>query len=204
MEIRSDCPTNCKYICGDKCLALTCNKSTGVTIIPCDDFAKRGEELRKLGPLEVSSDTFLIEDIVVHTNCIVCGEDVAIPLGQRYGSHICDKCKSAILKMRKMLEEQDDTLLEEANKFEAENKRLKDENEKLYKVRNSLLRDNDNLLETNVGQILLYAQRIKQAKIEVLERVRNSVLAMPSNNGAVISQQGLNILIDELIEEVKE
>ena len=125
MEIRSDCPTNCKYISGDKCIASECYKRIRPTIIPCDDvvaqephknddfvdvaeFAKRGEELRKYGTLEVCSDTFLIEDITVHTNCIVCGKDVTVDMSKSYGSHICDKCKSAILKIRKMLEEQDD------------------------------------------------------------------------------------------------
>lgn len=58
MEIRSDCPTNCKYISGGKCLASECYKGTGT--IPMDDmadvaeFVRRGEEWRKYGTHDIT------------------------------------------------------------------------------------------------------------------------------------------------------
>lgn len=86
MEIRSDCPTNCKYICGDKCVATECYKGGFIGMPPLD--------------------VITISDVTIHTHCLVCGEDVEVSVIKSYGSHMCDKCRSAILKLRKMLEEE--------------------------------------------------------------------------------------------------
>lgn len=80
--------------------------------------------------------------------------------------------------------------------MEAEIKRLKSKIDSLGIA-------NRRLFNTNIDLFNQNCEFVKQVKIEVLETVRNNVLAMPSASGAVISQQGLNILIDELIEEVK-
>lgn len=113
MEIRSDCPTNCKYICGDKCVATECYKGgfigmgerfkgmppLDVITIPMDDDVTDVAEFAKKG-------TIALEDVTVHTHCLVCGEDVEVSVIKSYGSHMCDKCRNAILKLRKMLEEE--------------------------------------------------------------------------------------------------
>ncbi len=87
MEIRSDCPTNCKYISGDKCIATECYKL-------------------KDTPLYSASCTIDYSEIVKNQNtyvsCLVCGESIKIPKGQEaIGlAKICGKCKSAILAVR--------------------------------------------------------------------------------------------------------
>lgn len=44
-----------------------------------------------------------------YTNCIICGDLVAFNMtAQEPSAHVCDNCKKAILKLRKMLEEDND------------------------------------------------------------------------------------------------
>ena len=90
-----------------------------------------------------------------------------------------------------------DVLAEGANLKEKldEIERLKAENEKVYTVRNDLLKENDELIKTNAELLLLPKQAVKQAKIDVLNELRNRlVVYYPS----VIS------VIDELIKEYEE
>lgn len=75
---------------------------------------------------------------------------------------------------------------------EKEIERLKAENEKVYTVRNDILKENDELIKTNAELLLLPKQAVKQAKIDVLNELRNRlVVYYPS----VISE------IDEMIKE---
>lgn len=102
MKITSDCPTNCKYISGDRCIATECDRKL---------FRERGEQLKQT-PMTIASCTISLDDLYRNTDmyvsCLVCGESIKIPKGQAIGLvKICDKCKSAILAMRKQLEEED-------------------------------------------------------------------------------------------------
>lgn len=100
MEIRSDCPTGCMYISGGKCVANECYKNS---------FQSRFATALKVDTL---STTITIDDLYVntdmHVSCLVCGESIKIPKGQESIGKvaICDKCRSAILKLRKMSEEE--------------------------------------------------------------------------------------------------
>ena len=57
---------------------------------------------------EVFYDTKVaqFEDIPgVSTSCLICGESIKISIWDNH-SKICEKCKKAVLKVRKMLEEE--------------------------------------------------------------------------------------------------
>lgn len=98
MEIRTGCPSRCKYICGDKCVARECYKcGNGSIIIP------------EVGFSVTITPEDLYKDMNMYVSCLVCNESIKIPKGQESLGKvaICDKCKSAILKLRKMLEGQD-------------------------------------------------------------------------------------------------
>lgn len=91
MEIRSDCPTNCKYICGDKCIATECyNKGSFIGI------AKR---LNGMPPLDAIT-------IPMEAECIVCGESTGVHIKDwQFTVGLCDKCRNAILKLRDFIGE---------------------------------------------------------------------------------------------------
>lgn len=46
-------------------------------------------------------------ELQTYTKCIICGEPVKVSMQDNY-SKICDKCKKAVLKLRKMLEDEED------------------------------------------------------------------------------------------------
>lgn len=47
------------------------------------------------------------ENLKSYTKCIICGDLVAFNMtAQEPSAHVCDNCKKAILKLRKMLEEE--------------------------------------------------------------------------------------------------
>lgn len=44
-------------------------------------------------------------DVSIGTPCLICGEGVALPHGVCDGPKICDKCKAAVMKVRKRMED---------------------------------------------------------------------------------------------------
>lgn len=49
------------------------------------------------------------ENLISYTKCIICGDSVAFNMtAQEPSAHVCDNCKKAILKLRKMLEDNND------------------------------------------------------------------------------------------------
>lgn len=56
----------------------------------------------KVAPISSLKDT--PTEICVATSCLICGESVNVSLFDNH-SKICEKCRKAVLKLRKMLEE---------------------------------------------------------------------------------------------------
>ncbi len=53
--------------------------------------------------------TIKSENLKSYTKCIICGDLVAFNMAaQEPSAHVCENCKRAILKLRKMLEEDND------------------------------------------------------------------------------------------------
>ena len=58
-------------------------------------------------PTEPRLDSKLIRDTTVAAiPCLICGESVPVSMWENH-SKICDKCKKAILKLRKMTEDEE-------------------------------------------------------------------------------------------------
>ena len=82
---------------------------------------------------------------------------------------------------------------------------LKAENEKVYTVRNDLLKENDEFIKTNAELLLLTKQAVKQAKIDVLVELRNKCHNYyPSIDHYCCSVKAVNLNdINKMIEELK-
>lgn len=52
----------------------------------------------------VATSTLKTTELNVVKCCMVCGEGVNIPISSSYSSLMCDKCKQAIMEMRRKME----------------------------------------------------------------------------------------------------
>ncbi len=121
-------------------------------------------------------------------------EDIKKALIQCADLEYCDDCPYFNWENRSCSDELKQDALNLITEQEQEIERLKDENKKVYAVRNDLLKENDVLIKTNAELLLLPKQAVKQAKIDMLNELRNRlVVYYPS----VIS------VIDELIKEIE-
>ena len=77
---------------------------------------------------------------------------------------------------------------------------LKDENEKVYAVRDNLLKENDELIKTNAELLLLPKQAVKQAKIGVLNELKWKMDNERYNDDTA---DIIRDTIDELIKEIE-
>lgn len=97
-----------------------------------------------------------------------------------------------------------DTLCKDAlnliTEQEKEIERLKAECEKVYAVRNDLLKENDELIKTNAELLLLPKQAVKQAKIDVLNELKQQMDNERYNDDTA---DIIRDIVDELIKEIE-
>ena len=58
----------------------------------------------KVAPISSLKDAPI--EMCMVTSCLICGESVPVSMWENH-SKICDKCKKAVLKLRKMLEDEE-------------------------------------------------------------------------------------------------